>query len=92
MAISMGMDPTVVQNMGRQMQTIADNIQNTLIPQIDTLVQQIPSEWSGPDATKFQGWWQNEHRQHLNQVATDLHGLGQSALNNAQEQIDVSGR
>lgn len=88
----MGMNPDAVENMGRQMQQVSDQIKQQIIPQIDRLVNQIPAQWNGKDAQQFQQWWQGQHRKHLLTVSDDLRGLGQSALNNAKEQRDVSGR
>ncbi len=89
MANLTGMDIEQVRNMGRTMQQKSDEIRN-IIHTLDGLVNQIPGVWRGHDAEQFKGWWQNEHRGHLSQVAEQLHGLGQSALNNAQEQENVS--
>jgi uncharacterized protein YukE len=90
MANLYGMDVEQVRQMGRQMQAQADHITGSIIPQLDGLVNNIPSVWAGPDANMFKDWWTGQHRAHLVAVAHDLRGLGQSALNNAQEQSEVS--
>ncbi len=91
MANLTGMDIEQVREMGRRMQADADRIRSQVVAPLDNLVHQIPGVWRGHDAERFKGWWQNEHRGHLSQVARQLHGLGQSALNNAQEQEQASG-
>ena len=84
-----GMDIERVRAMGFAMQTRADQMRGGMASQLDGLVRQIPEMWSGNDAIRFAQWWA-EHRTHLLQVAEDLHGLGQSALNNATEQEKIS--
>lgn len=86
-----GMNPDVVEKMGRDMQALANEIKTKIVPRIDKFVNQIPSVWRGTDAERFKGWWVNQHRKHLLQEAEHLHGLGQSALNNAAEQREASG-
>ncbi len=61
---------------------------------IDSLLR-INSEldgasWVGSDAETFKEVWWPEHLIALKRVANDLEGFGQSALNNAQEQRNVS--
>ena len=85
-----GMDIGRVQAMGRSMQAHADEMRQ-MVKQLDGYVGQIPGSWSGADATRFADWWQG-HRSSILNAAGDLHGLGQSALNNATEQADVSNR
>lgn len=86
----LGMDDAdQVRHVGHQLQTKSDEAK-TLAAAIDQLVQGL--DWHGQDAETFKHQWWPEHRQFLVQVAHDLHGLGQSAINNAQEQIDASGR
>lgn len=46
--------------------------------------------WEGPDARAFKDQWWPEHQQHLTSVADQVDGFGQSALNNAQEQENIS--
>jgi hypothetical protein len=78
-----------VRRLGRLLQTKADEIR-TLVSQIEGAVHS--TTWEGPDARTFKNQWWPEHRSHLNQVANQVHGFGQSALNNAAEQEGVSGR
>ena len=59
-----------------------------LVREVDRLVS--GSSWVGPDASRFKGQVWPERKARLLGVARDLHGLGQSALNNAAEQEDAS--
>jgi hypothetical protein len=91
MSNKVGMDIELVRSMGQTMQAKADELANGVVPMLDRLVQNIPAVWKGPDANMFRDWWTGQHRTHLLAVAHDLRGLGQSALNNAHEQLQASG-
>jgi|GEM_PF-834662 len=85
-----GMDVGEVESLGHQLMNQGNTIQ-TVINAIDGIVNTMESVWKGHDATEFMGWWQSQHRPALENVESAVHGLGQSALNNAQQQIDASG-
>jgi hypothetical protein len=87
-AVTHGMNVEEVKNLGHTLQTQADNIRN-LVGQLDGLVN--GTTWMGPDADQFKGQWWPEHKQHLLAVSEQLHGFGQSALNNASDQVGTSG-
>ena len=89
MAVTHGMNPEEVRALGTQLQDVARQIE-TIMGQLNSKVGS--TTWVGPDASQFKDQWWPEHRQHLQRVATDLSGFGQSALNNAAEQEQVSGR
>lgn len=64
--------------------------------EIESLINQIQAKvegagWEGPDSVKFKREWWPEHKHSLQQIGERLHGFGQSALNNASEQENVSG-
>lgn len=86
-----GMDVPQVQSIGNQLKHQADQI-NSVISAINGLVSQLPGVWHGKDATEFESWWNTQHRPALQNAAQAVAGLGQSALNNAQDQINASGR
>lgn len=88
MAITHGMNPEEVEALGKELQTMAEQV-NTMCGQLSSKVG--ATTWVGPDATTFKGDWWPKHEAHLRAVANDLHGFGQSALNNASEQRNVSG-
>ena len=85
----MGMDPDRVEELGRLLKRRGDDI--------DQLVQRIESRisgvvWEGKDAQDFKGPWWGGHKNKLREIANELRGFGQSALNNASEQRQASGR
>jgi uncharacterized protein YukE len=86
-----GMDVAEVESLGHQLMNQGNTIQS-VINAIDGIVNTMESVWKGQDATVFQGWWQSQHRPALVAAEAAVHGLGQSALNNVQQQIDASAR
>ena len=88
MAMSHGMDIGEVRRLGGSLQTSAGSIDD-LIKRIETAI--AGPAWVGRDASTFRGTWWPEHRAHLKEMSETLHGLGQSALNNASEQEQASG-
>jgi WXG100 family type VII secretion target len=86
-----GMDTDEVRSLAGQLQTQAQNI-TQVISSIDSIVASMENVWKGKDATDFQGWWQSQHRPHLNNAEQAIMGLHQSALNNAAQQDQASGQ
>ena len=86
--ISHGMNVEEVRRLGQTLQKMSNDI-NALAQQLNTAVNN--TSWVGPDATTFKNNWWPGHRAHLQQLSSDLHGFGQSAINNASEQENVSG-
>ena len=84
-----GMDVGEVRNMGRRLQDHHAESIRGLMQEIEGMVNQTESTWVGSDANRFRSWWP-EKRRALLAIADDLHGFGQSALNNAQEQENAS--
>lgn len=87
----MGMDVEAVERTGRDLKQRATDI-GGLLSQIDRLVTNLSSVWDGQDAQQFVSQWWPEHKRSLQTVQQSIDGLGQSALNNASEQRQVSGR
>ena len=85
-----GMDIEQVEQLGTDLFHQADMIQQ-VIASLDRLVEHSQVIWKGQDATQFADWWRSQHRGHLQQVHDSVHGLGQAAKNNANEQRQVSG-
>lgn len=85
--ISHGMNVGEVKALGNQLKSISNDI-NSAINLLNGKVNN--TSWVGPDATKFKNDWWPQHRQHLQKMVTDLNGFGQSALNNASEQENIS--
>jgi len=48
------------------------------------------STWVGPDRDQFSREWWPSHSKKLEAIESELHGLGQSALNNVEEQKGAS--
>lgn len=86
-----GMDTAQVMGLGNQLKHQGDQI-NSVIGAINGLVGQLAGVWHGKDASEFESWWNTQHRPALQQAAAAVHGLGQSAINNAQDQINTSSR
>ena len=85
----LGMNADVVEQLGRQLKQQAADIAG-IINQINSLVGNMEQNWWGPDAQTFCNTWWPQHRTELTNVQNSVDGLGQSALNNATEQRNVS--
>lgn len=86
----MGMDVDAVEQTARDLKRTGESVA-TLVANIDRTVKSLASVWDGPDARKFVGEWWPQHKAALLAAGENVSGLGQSALNNASEQRDVSG-
>lgn len=85
----LGMDADLVESASRELKARAGDI-NTIVSELDRLVNGLLSIWDGPDAKTFVQQWWPEHKKQLVSASTTIEGLGQSAWNNAQEQRNVS--
>ena len=85
-----GMNVDQVENLARQLKGKASEV-DALANGINALIDQLQASWKGQDATEFKGWWDSQHRPALQHLRDAIDGLGQSALNNANEQRQVSG-
>lgn len=85
-----GMNVEEVRQTGEILKQQATNIRETMISTIDQRV--ASTTWEGPDAQQFKNDWWPKHKQMLIQIATELEGLGTSAINNAREQEEISSR
>lgn len=86
----MGMDVDQITAAGNALKQRAADI-DTLVTKIDGIVRSMPGIWDGPDAQQFVNEWWPEHKKTLVAASSHVAGLGQSALNNASEQREVSG-
>jgi hypothetical protein len=87
MNVTHGMDVTEVEDLGHFLQNRADRL-NQIVQQINRTLYSV--QWEGGVAVQFgQQHWPG-HRARLQAAASDLRGLGQSALNSASEQRSVS--
>lgn len=87
--VTHGMNPEDVRGLGQQLQTLSGQI-GDMINQLNSRI--ASTSWVGNDANMFKEQWWPEHRNLLSKVQTDLHGFGQSAINNASEQEQASSR
>lgn len=90
-SISHGMNVDDVRNLGNRLKSQHAETIRGLMREIEQAVNNTSSTWVGPDGERFRSWWPQK-RSALTAIANDLDGFGQSALNNAQEQEQVSGR
>lgn len=88
--VSHGMNIAEVQNLGTTLQRKHAETLRQLANEINALVNNTSSTWVGPDGERFRSWWP-EKKANLLRMAEDLHGFGQSALNNVSEQRNASG-
>lgn len=86
-----GMDVEAVTGLGHQLQNQADAI-NQVIATVDGIVSQLEGAWQGNDARQFADWWNSQHKPALHNAEEAVRGLGQSAINNANDQAAVSNR
>ncbi len=89
-AISHGMDIAQIEALGNKLQADLSQRIGEIALQLEKLVGDTSAEWIGPDADAFRSWWPAK-RSRLAAIAEDLHGFGQSALNNVSEQRQASG-
>ena len=90
-SISHGMNIDEVRNLGNRLKTQHAEAIRALMREVEQMVSATSSTWVGPDGERFRSWWP-EKKSALTAIANDLDGFGQSALNNASEQEQVSGR
>jgi len=89
MAGLVGMDVEQVEKLGNSLKNQAHAIEQ-VINAVNHLVTHSQEIWKGHDARQFNEHWTAQHRPALQRVRDAVQGLGQSAMNNAREQRDVS--
>lgn len=85
-----GMNIEEIEAFGHRLQDHYAAELRSIAVDLNRLVGGSPSQWRGNDADGFRSWWPTK-KQRILAVAEDLHGFGQSALNNASEQRIASG-
>ncbi len=88
--VSHGMNVTEVEALGQRLQTNYAEGVRSLVREVENIVGSTSTKWVGADADRFRSWWP-EKKSKMLAMADDLHGFGQSALNNASEQRTASG-
>lgn len=86
--VTHGMNLEEVRRLGEDLQRISETL-TELANRMDRSVD--CASWIGSDARRYKSDWWPKHRKTLLVVAQDLHGFGQSAKNNADEQERISG-
>ena len=84
-----GMDVEQVQNLSRQLQQKASDIDN-IITTLNSTMQS--TEWKGQDAEQFRNDWNSSLTQKLRQVSQSLKDASRKASQNAQEQQTTSSK
>lgn len=89
-AISHGMDIAQIEALGNKLQSDFSQRIAAIANDLERLVGDTSAAWLGSDGDAFRSWWPTK-RSRLAAIAEDLHGFGQSALNNVSEQRQASG-
>ncbi len=86
----LGMDPDEIQRIGGQLQGQSDQLQG-IISAVDNLVHHAEGAWKGQDAMQFVESWRSQYKGPMTQAVHALADLGKSAMQNAEQQRNVSG-
>lgn len=82
-----GMDIAAVRQLSQQLNAKADEIRS-ITQQLTGQLQNTP--WVGPDRERFYGDWTGQYTSALNNVVQGLEDAAQRAMQNANEQEQVS--
>jgi len=85
-----GMDTAAVNRLSVDLRTAADRL-SQIATDVDRIVHLTSGHWNGQDAHDFRQWWSGQHRPKVMAAVSAIVGLGQSAANNASDQVQVSG-
>ena len=85
--ITHGMNVEEVRRLGADLRMLGDRL-DEMAKRLENGVGGVT--WVGPDSARFKQQWWPQHRAHLQAVANDLRGFGDSAKNNADEQERTS--
>ena len=83
----LGLDPEQMGVLAKSLQREAGSIR-TLARQLDTQLR--AAWWQGPDAEKFRGSWDGEHKAQLEKVAASLEAAAQVVTTNVTQQTQAS--
>lgn len=84
-----GMDTGAVRAIAGQLKTASSNIQ-TLMSQVDTIVNNSQGQWHGSDQQQFVNDWTHTHRVNFRNAMNALLALSQKAMQNAAKQDETS--
>lgn len=85
-----GMDTDLATSQAQQLATQGVDAISTLISTLDSLVNQISSNWKGNDSVNFGTEWTSTHRTQLSNVHTALSDFHTKFAQNIQQQIETS--
>jgi surface antigen len=85
-----GMDVAAVHRLSLDLKAAADRL-NQVTAEVERIVHLTTGQWEGHDANDFRQWWSGQHRPNILAAVSAIGGLGQSAANNADEQVHASG-
>ena len=83
----LGLDPEQMGVLAKSLQREAGSIRS-LARQLDTQLR--AAWWQGPDAEKFRGSWDGEHKAQLEKVAASLESAAQVVATNVTQQTQAS--
>lgn len=90
MTFSHGMNTDQIRGIGNRLKGVASNDIANLIGQIDKLVNDAASNWSGKDSNQFKTDWTGTHKKALKKLQSSLDAYGQKAISNANKQETTS--
>ncbi|HEX2896399.1 MAG TPA: CHAP domain-containing protein [Marmoricola sp.] len=85
-----GMDVAAVNRLSLELKAAADRL-SQITTEVERIVHLTTGQWDGHDTNDFRQWWSGQHRPKMMAAASAIGGLGQSAANNASEQVNASG-
>ncbi len=88
--VRMGMDTEVVAGIGRQL-TVQSQRLGLVLASVENLQRQAGGVWEGADLDRFQHEWAGGFRAQLKAAVDAIAAMGQTAITNAQEQVQASG-
>lgn len=84
-----GMDPDEVERIGRDLQNQANALQN-VVTAVEKAINEAQNAWKGSDAEKFRDTWVSQYKSPISNAVQAIDGLGQTAIQNAADQRQVS--
>lgn len=86
---SHGMNTDTVRELAAQIDSSARDLRS-IDNAIERVMADLGRQWQGGDYVRFKGWWQAQHRPHLQRMVGSVEGLARSARYNADDQDRAS--
>jgi hypothetical protein len=83
----LGLDPEQLTTLQRQLKADADSIKS-LTAKLDGLLKS--AWWEGPDATRFRGEWDGNHKGQLARISAELDTAAKHVATNVAQQQQAS--